>query len=143
MWDLKNYEIDKARLGMAKAKNVLGTELVPCSLDPMTGFYRNGCCDTGAQDVGLHIICIEATEEFLNFSVAVGNDLSTPNPMYQFPGLKPGDRWCLCALRWKEAYENGMAPKVVLESTHMSMLEFMDLEVMQEHSVDASGADEG
>lgn len=130
------------RHSMAKAKNVLGTEIVPCSIDPMTGFYRNGCCDTGAQDVGLHIICVQVTEDFLSFSAAVGNDLSTPNPMYQFPGLKPGDRWCLCALRWKEAYENGMAPKVVLESTHMSMLEFMDLEVLQSHAVDAPDANE-
>ncbi len=119
-----------------RAKNVLGTELVPCSLDPVTGFYRNGCCDTGAQDMGLHIICIEATEEFLDFSIAVGNDLSTPNSMHQFPGLKPGDRWCLCALRWKEALESNKAPKVVLESTHMSMLEFVDLEVLQEYSID-------
>ena len=118
-----------------RAKSVLGEELIPCSLDPVTGFYRNGCCDTGAQDVGLHIICIEATADFLDFSMAVGNDLSTPNPLYQFPGLKPGDRWCLCALRWKEALAAGAAPKVVLEATHMSMLEFVDLEVLQEYSV--------
>lgn len=131
--------MEKTRRG----KNVLGTELVPCSMDPVTGFYRNGCCDTGAQDVGLHIICIEATEDFLNFSMSVGNDLSTPNPMYQFPGLKPGDRWCLCALRWKEALASSVAPKVVLESTHMSMLEFVDLEVLQENAVDSSGTDEG
>lgn len=123
------------------AKNVLGTELKSCSMDPVTGFYRNGCCDTGAQDAGLHIICVEVTEDFLNFSMSVGNDLSTPNEMYQFPGLKPGDRWCLCALRWKQAYESNVAPKVVLEATHMSMLEFMDLEVMQEFAVDA--IDEG
>jgi len=120
----------------SNAKNVLGSELVSCSTDPMTGFYRNGCCDTGAQDAGLHIICVEATEEFLEFSKSVGNDLSTPNAMYQFPGLKPGDRWCLCALRWKEAFEAGMAPKVVLEATHMSMVEFIDLEVLQAHAVD-------
>lgn len=122
----------------SNAKNVLGTELVSCSTDPMTGFYRNGCCDTGAQDAGLHIICVEATEDFLEFSKSVGNDLSTPNAMYQFPGLKPGDRWCLCALRWKEALEAGMAPRVVLEATHMSMVEFIDLEVLKAHAIDGS-----
>ncbi len=117
------------------AKNVLGTELVPCSMDPLTGFYRNGCCDTGRDDVGLHIICVETTAEFLKFSKSRGNDLSTPNPMYDFPGVQPGERWCLCALRWKEALDAGFAPKVILEATHMSMLEFVDLEVLQQHAV--------
>ena len=119
------------------AKNVLGTELEPCSTDPMTGFYRDGCCNTGAQDVGLHLVCAIMTEEFLEFSKACGNDLSTPNPMYSFPGLKAGDRWCLCALRWKEAYEAGMAPQVVLEATHISMLEFATLEELKQFAVDA------
>ncbi|MEM7167050.1 MAG: DUF2237 domain-containing protein [Planctomycetota bacterium] len=120
------------------AKNVLGTELLSCSTDPMTGFYRTGCCDTGAEDAGLHIVCVEVTAEFLEFSKGRGNDLSTPMQAYGFPGLQPGDRWCLCALRWKEAYEAGMAPRVVLEATHMSMVEFVDLEVLQEFAVETS-----
>jgi len=119
-------------------KNVLGTDLEPCSTSPMTGFYRDGCCRTGRDDVGLHIVCIEATAEFLEFSQAVGNDLSTPIPMYDFPGLVPGDRWCLCALRWKEALEAGAAPAVNLAATHISTLEFVDLEDLQSHAVPAS-----
>ncbi|TWU23716.1 DUF2237 family protein [Bythopirellula polymerisocia] len=122
---------------MSQPKNVLGTELQPCSLDPLTGFYRDGCCRTGRDDMGLHTVCVQVTEEFLEFSKAVGNDLSTPNPFYDFAGLSPGDRWCLCALRWKEALDAGMAPQVVLESTHISTLEFADLEDLQEHSVEA------
>lgn len=117
------------------AKNVLGTELEPCSFDPMTGFFRDGCCNTGAEDVGLHLVCAVMTDKFLAFSKSRGNDLSTPMPMYQFPGLKDGDRWCLCALRWKEAFEAGMAPKVVLEATHISTLEFIDLDDLQRHAV--------
>lgn len=116
-------------------KNVLGTPLQPCGTDPMTGFYRDGCCRTGPQDVGVHVVCAEVTAEFLAFSKARGNDLSTPNPMYQFPGLRPGDRWCLCAPRWKEALEAGKAPKVVLEATHISALEFVDLEDLQAHAI--------
>jgi len=117
------------------AKNVLGTDLEPCSFDPMTGFFRDGCCNTGVDDVGLHLVCAVMTEKFLAFSKSRGNDLSTPMPMYQFPGLKAGDRWCLCALRWKEAFEAGMAPKVVLEATHISTLEFIDLVDLQKHAV--------
>lgn len=124
---------------MARAKNVQGNELQPCSIDPMTGFYRNGCCDTGAQDAGLHLVCVEVTDEFLAFSKSVGNDLSTPMPMYDFPGLKAGDRWCLCAQRWTQAWEAGIAPKVILESTHISMLEFADLETLEAYSVDRNG----
>lgn len=116
------------------AKNVLGTELEVCSTDPMTGFYRDGCCNTGGQDMGLHVVCAEMTSEFLEFSRRAGNDLSTPMPMYHFSGLKPGDRWCLCAARWKEAYDADMAPKVHLEATHISALEFASLEELQEHS---------
>jgi hypothetical protein len=118
------------------AKNVLGGSLKSCSADPMTGFYRNGCCDTGPQDAGLHLICSVMTDEFLEFSKAAGNDLSTPNPMYRFQGLREGDRWCLCASRWREAYDAGKAPKVVLEATHMLALEFASLEELQEMSVD-------
>ena len=118
------------------AKNVLGEDLQPCSTDPMTGFYRDGCCNTGAGDRGVHTVCAEMTEEFLEFSKSRGNDLSTPVPMYQFPGLKPGDHWCLCAARWQEALQAGMAPRVNLQSTHISTLEFCDLADLKAHSVD-------
>lgn len=117
------------------ACNVLGTALEPCSFAPLTGFYRDGCCNTGAEDRGLHLVCIEATIDFLEFSRAVGNDLSTPIPEYEFPGVQPGDRWCLCVQRWKQALEAGRAPKVHLEATHVSALEFVDLEQLQEYSV--------
>jgi uncharacterized protein (DUF2237 family) len=113
------------------ALNVLGTPLEPCSLDPMTGFYRNGCCDTGAEDHGVHIVCAVMTDAFLAFSKERGNDLSTPVPMYEFPGLKAGDRWCLCAARWREAYDAGCAPQVVLESTHARMLEWASLDELR------------
>ncbi len=122
---------------MAMPKNVLGGELQMCSTDPLTGFYRDGCCRTGPDDYGLHLVCVEATDEFLAFSKDRGNDLSTPNPMYQFPGLKAGDRWCLCVERWKEALDAGMAPKIVLEATHVSALEFVDLEDLEAFAVDA------
>lgn len=123
----------------AKAKNVLGTELQVCSTDPMTGFYRDGCCNTGGQDVGLHVVCAEMTAEFLEFSRDRGNDLITAVPMYDFPGLTPGDRWCLCAARWKEAYDAGKAPKVNLAATHISVLEYANLEELQEHATDEGG----
>lgn len=119
------------------AKNVLGGELQSCSTDPMTGFYRDGCCNTGGSDTGLHVVCAVVDAEFLDFSRSRGNDLSTPNPAFQFPGLLPGDRWCLCAARWKEAYDAGQAPGVVLKATHISALEFANLEELQEHAVDA------
>jgi len=122
---------------MSTAKNVRGGPLQPCSTKPLTGFYRNGCCDTGYEDTGLHLICVETTAQFLAFSASRGNDLSTPFPHYGFPGLKPGDRWCLCATRWVEAYEAGVAPKVVIEATHISMLEFADLETLEQYSTDA------
>lgn len=111
-----------------KPKNVLGTELKVCCTSPMTGFYRDGYCRTGADDTGRHTVCILATEEFLEFSKSAGNDLSTPRPEYAFPGLKAGDKWCLVAMRWQQALEAGMAPQVYLESTHESALEFIDLE---------------
>ncbi|MCS7467249.1 MULTISPECIES: DUF2237 family protein [Pirellulaceae] len=120
------------------AKNVIGTDLETCSTDPMTGFYRDGCCNTGASDAGLHVICAVMTAEFLEFSKSRGNDLSTPNPLYRFAGLQPGDRWCLCAARWKEAYDAGQAPQVVLRATHVSALEFASLEELREHAVDES-----
>ena len=121
---------------MPAGKNVLGTSLEVCSVSPMTGFFRNGCCETGAADLGLHVVCAEMTEEFLAFSQARGNDLSTPVDEYEFPGLTPGDRWCLCVERWKEAFGAGMAPRVVLEATHMSALEFVSLEELQAHAVE-------
>jgi len=123
---------------MSTAKNVLGTPLQTCSIAPMTGFYRNGCCDTGGEDMGIHTVCTQVTAKFLAFSKSRGNDLSTPIPHYGFPGLKPGERWCLCAQRWKEALEAGMAPPVVLEATHMTTLEIVDLEDLQRHAVKSS-----
>lgn len=115
-------------------KNVLGTDLALCCTDPMTGFYRDGSCRTGSGDLGMHVVCALMTEEFLAFSRARGNDLSTPRPEHGFPGLRPGDKWCLCALRWKEALAEGMAPPVVLEATHVSALEFVDLEDLERHA---------
>lgn len=117
------------------AKNVLGTDLVPCGLDPVTGFYRNGCCETGPEDVGLHTVCAVMTADFLAFSKAAGNDLSTPQPNYGFAGLKPGDRWCLCAPRWKEALDAGAAPQVVLESTHEETLAIVSLGVLKDFAL--------
>ena len=122
---------------MARGKNVLGGALESCSTDPMTGFFRTGCCETGGQDLGVHTVCIRATEEFLAFSREAGNDLSTPNPAYGFAGLAPGDRWCLCAARWQEAFEAGCAPPVILAATHMRTLEFVSLGDLVLHAEDA------
>ena len=119
------------------ALNVLRQPLKPCSMDPITGFYRDGCCNTGKEDAGLHLVCIEADDVFLAFSASRGNDLSTPRPEYSFAGVQPGDHWCLCVQRWKEALAGGVAPKVRLESTHISTLEFVDLEVLKQHAVRA------
>ena len=119
---------------LSPAKNVLGTELMASSYDPLTGYYRDGCCQTDASDAGSHLICARVTADFLAFSLSVGNDLSTPRPEYRFTGLKPGDRWCLCALRWREALEAGVAPPVVLEATHESALQFVTLESLQQHA---------
>jgi uncharacterized protein (DUF2237 family) len=122
---------------MMQARNVLGTELKNCSTEPMTGWYRDGCCNTGPGDLGLHTVCAQMTREFLEFSYAMGNDLITPRPEFDFPGLEPGDRWCVCVTRWIEAYEAGCAPPVDLEATHISALEFVDLEVLRAHALDA------
>jgi uncharacterized protein (DUF2237 family) len=122
---------------MPDAKNVLGTDLQSCSTDPITGFFRDGCCRSGAEDLGLHLVCAQVTDKFLAFSRLQGNDLITPVPEFHFPGLKAGDRWCLCVLRWREALEAGVAPPVVLEATHISTLEFVDLEDLQAHSATA------
>ncbi len=116
------------------ARNVLGGPLVSCSTDPMTGFTRTGCCDTGPADVGSHTVCAVLTAEFLAFSRARGNDLSTPRPEYAFPGLRPGDRWCLCAPRWQEAFLAGQAPQVVLEATHMAALMHCELADLRRHA---------
>ena len=120
-----------------KPKNVLGGTLESCCTDPMTGFYRDGYCRTGADDSGRHTVCILATDEFLAYSKSVGNDLSTPMPQYAFPGVKDGDKWCLCMLRWKQALEDGMAPQVVLASTHESALQVIELEDLKRHAADA------
>ncbi len=118
------------------ARNVLGTELEPCSRNPLTGFFRNGCCETGPDDLGLHTVCAVMTEEFLAYSKSVGNDLSTPQPAYHFPGLKPGDRWCLCAPRWKEALDDGQAPPLVLEATHEETLAIVPLGVLKDYAAE-------
>ena len=121
------------------ARNVLGEELVACSYDPLTGFFRDGCCHTRSDDTGSHVICAKVTADFLAFSMQRGNDLSTPNPDARFRGLRPGDRWCLCALRWKEALDAGVAPPVVLQSTHERALEFVTLEQLQAHALQKVG----
>ncbi|MFT6059607.1 MAG: hypothetical protein ACJAU9_000412 [Lentimonas sp.] len=118
------------------ARNVLGGELIECSSDPMTGFYRNGKCDTCGEDQGMHTVCVQVTDAFLEFTAARGNDLSTPLLEYGFPGLQSGDFWCLCMGRWIEAFEAGVAPKLRLVATHASALEFVDMEVMQAHACD-------
>lgn len=116
------------------AANVLGSDLQGCSDDPLTGFYRDGFCHTGEHDSGTHVVCAEVTEEFLAYTKSRGNDLSTPRPMFQFSGLKPGDRWCLCAMRWEEARRAGTAPPVVLEATHIGALEFVDIDHLQQYA---------
>ncbi|WP_353931013.1 DUF2237 domain-containing protein [Okeanomitos corallinicola TIOX110] len=120
---------------MTEAKNVLGTKLEVCCTSPMTGYYRDGFCNTGGQDFGMHVVCAQVTEEFLEYTKLQGNDLSTPVPQFNFPGLKPGDGWCLCAARWQEALEAGVAPPVILEATHIRALEVCNLEDLQKHRV--------
>jgi uncharacterized protein len=118
------------------ARNVLGGPLATCCTAPLTGFYRDGSCHTGPQDLGTHVVCAQVTQAFLEFSVARGNDLVTPVPQFHFPGLDPGDKWCLCALRWKEALDAGVAPPVVLAATHEKALEFVSLDDLKRHAVD-------
>ena len=113
------------------ALNVLGTALMPCSYDPLTGFFRDGCCKTDHQDHGSHVVCARITQDFLDFTLKQGNDLMTPRPDFRFKGLKQGDKWCLCALRWKEAFEAGVAPPVILECTHQKALEFVTLDQLR------------
>lgn len=121
---------------MSQARNVLGEALEVCCTSPMTGFYRDGTCNTGGGDFGAHVVCAQVNEEFLAFTKSCGNDLSTPVPAFNFPGLKPGDRWCLCASRWKEAMDAGKAPPVVLASTHAAALEYVSLDELKQHAVD-------
>lgn len=123
---------------MASDTNLLGTDLQPCSIAPMTGFFRDGCCKTGPDDLGSHTVCSVMTEEFLEFSQARGNDLSTPRPEYQFPGLKPGDRWCVCAARWQEAADAGVAPRVVLSATHRLAARNASESTLRIHAIDES-----
>jgi len=123
-------------LNVDESINVFGESLEPCSEDPLTGFFRDGCCNTNDQDVGSHTVCIEVTQEFLEYSRFKGNDLSTPMPEFGFPGLKEGDRWCLCAARWKEAFEQEMAPRVHLTRTHKKALEIISLDILREFAAD-------
>jgi len=124
----------------AVARNVLGGELEPCSTDPLTGFYRDGCCNTGQGDLGVHTVCSVMSAEFLDFSREVGNDLATPRPEWGFAGLSPGDRWCVCAPRWQEAFEAGRAPGVILAATHELTLEWCDRDALLEHAEDVPSA---
>lgn len=123
-------------LGRMAERNVLGGELQPCGTDPMTGFFRDGCCATGPQDEGSHTICAVVTAEFLEHQASIGNDLSTPMPLYRFPGLVPGDRWCVTARNWARAYADGVAAPVVLASTNRAVLRLVPLEALREHAVD-------
>ena len=125
----------RVQTGSMQQLNVLGGELQPCSYDPMTGDYRTGCCEQRGDDPGMHTVCCRVTEDFLAYSASQGNDLSTPMPQYGFAGLRPGDQWCVCAMRWKEAFEAGAAPPVLLAATHISTLEFVDLEDLEKNSV--------
>ena len=129
-------EGDGGGFGPAPSVNVLGGKLEHCSLNPMTGFFRNGCCDTSSQDFGSHTVCVVMTAEFLRFSKSRGNDLSTPMPEFGFQGLKAGDRWCLCAPRWQEAFEAGQAPRVVLRATHRGALEYCSLADLKRYAID-------
>jgi uncharacterized protein len=120
-----------------RSLNVLGGVLEPCSLEPLTGFYRDGCCETGPEDSGRHTICVRVTRDFLRFSKSVGNDLSTPRPEFRFAGLKPGDRWCVCASRWVEALDAGVAPPVIMASTHHKALDIATMQDLLDHALDA------
>ena len=128
----------KDRRETQAALNVLGQPLAPCGLDPLTGFYRDGCCNTGYEDMGIHTVCVRVTAKFLAFSKAHGNDLSTPAPQFGFAGLRPGDQWCLCAGRWKEALDAGVAPAVVLAATHEETLAIVALADLKRHALDLS-----
>lgn len=130
-----HYKQASTKTMIENAKNVLGNDLRTCCMDPVTGFYRNGRCDTGENDYGTHVVCAEMTQEFLDYTKSLGNDLCTPKPEFRFPGLKAGDKWCLCAIRWKEAYDAGVAPPVVLESTHEKALQFIGLDALRKKAL--------
>jgi uncharacterized protein (DUF2237 family) len=127
---------ERVRQQPSAQQNVFGEPLAMCSERPVTGFYRSGCCHTGPEDLGLHTVCVEVTAEFLAFSKSRGNDLSTPRPEFGFPGLEPGDRWCLCAARWREAFEAGQAPRVILAATHEATLELVELGDLKRYAID-------
>lgn len=131
-----SYEEKGGEFRRAASRNVFGEPLQPCSMKPMTGFFRNGCCDTGPEDFGSHTVCVVVTAEFLTFSKSRGNDLSTPAPQFGFAGLKPGDRWCLCAPRWQEALEADSAPRVVLRASHEGALQFCKLADLKRYAID-------
>lgn len=133
-----SYEERGDHFRRAASRNVFGEPLQSCSVKPMTGFFRNGCCDTGPEDTGSHTVCVIVTVEFLEFSKSRGNDLSTPAPHFGFAGLKPGDRWCLCAPRWQEAFEANSAPRVVLRASHEGALQFCSLADLKRYAVDLS-----
>lgn len=124
-----------SKVTVKQDKNVLGGPLLACSYAPLTGFMRDGCCSTGPNDLGRHVVCAKVTQEFLEFQLSMGNDLISPMPQYRFAGLKPGDRWCVCASRWLEAYEAGVAPPVYLEGTNQTALDIIPLETLLEHSI--------
>ena len=127
--------MDGESFGGGRQKNVLGGELIPCSVAPMTGFFRDGCCHTSPEDIGSHTVCAVMTNDFLSFSKAAGNDLTTPRAEYGFPGLKPGDRWCLCAARWEQARRAGAAPNVILSATNSACLSVLAIEDLRAHAV--------
>ena len=131
---IRNSDTRPMPFNKDKELNVHGSNLEPCGSDPITGFFRDGCCNTCDEDIGSHTVCIEVTTKFLEYSKSAGNDLSTAHPEFDFPGLKEGDRWCLCAARWLEAYENGMAPKVFLKNTHQKALDTVPLELITQHA---------
>jgi uncharacterized protein (DUF2237 family) len=131
-FQFKVYTIGMNEINLPPARNVFNEPLVPCSFNPVTGFFRDGCCKTNQEDIGTHVVCVVMTEDFLEFSSSRGNDLSTPIPEWGFPGLKPGDQWCLCALRWVEAFQANAAPSVVLESTNYHALDLIDIEILQQ-----------
>jgi uncharacterized protein (DUF2237 family) len=128
------FDLDQPQVNQTEAKNVLGEPLQVCCTSPITGFYRTGCCETGPEDRGVHVVCAQVTEEFLTFTKAQGNDLSTPN--FGFPGLKPGDKWCLCAARWKEALDAEVAPPVVLSATHAAALKYVSMDDLKQYAAD-------
>ncbi len=132
----KNGDTRDLLMEMEDSLNVFGEKLLACSEDPLTGFFRDGCCNTNDEDLGSHTVCIEVSKDFLEYSRFRGNDLSTPHPEFGFPGLQPGDRWCLCAARWREAYEQEMAPRVFLQRTHQKALEAVPLAILRKYAAD-------